>query len=118
MKLVYFKLKEFKCSCCGESEMDMGFLHKLDLARGVAKTPFNITSGYRCKVHNANVGGKDTSSHPKGKAVDILIKNDNCRYKILTALLSVGFSRFGFGSDFLHVDDDIDKSQEVMWTYN
>ena len=117
MKLTYFKLEEFKCSCCGESEMDMGFLHKLDLARGVAKTPFTITSGYRCKAHNKNVGGKDTSSHLIGKAVDIAIKNGNCRYKILIALLSVGFNRFGFGSDFLHVDNDLSKSQEVMWTY-
>ena len=77
MKLTYFKLEEFECSCCGEMGMDMGFLHKLDLARGLAKTPFIINSGYRCKKHNKNVGGKETSSHLKGKAVDIKVKSDN-----------------------------------------
>ena len=36
--------------------------------------PMIITSGYRCKEVNRLVGGKDTSQHLKGQAVDFVIQ--------------------------------------------
>lgn len=38
------------------------------------KKPMIITSGYRCKKVNELVGGKDTSQHLKGQAVDFVIE--------------------------------------------
>jgi len=113
----YFKLEEFACPCCGKNEIDEQFVRKLDAARGIAGVPFTITSGYRCKKHNAEVGGVPSSSHVKGVAVDIKVNSSAERYKILFALNLVGFNRFGIGKGFIHVDMDKDKPEKVIWDY-
>ena len=43
---------------------------KLEFVRQALGKPINITSGYRCPVLNARVGGVSTSAHTKGLAVD------------------------------------------------
>ena len=113
----YFTDKELACPCCGQNKMDNKFSNKLDRARGYANIPFVITSGYRCPAHNEEVGGSKTSSHLKGIAVDIAINNPIQRCKIFLALLSVGFSRFGIGKNFIHVDIDPDKPGCCIWVY-
>ena len=105
----YFKNKEEK--------MDINFLAKLDEAREYANIPFIINSAYRSPEHNAKVGGKPGSSHIKGLAVDISAKDSRTRFLILDALFAVGFTRIGIADSFIHVDSDIDKSQNVIWTY-
>lgn len=44
--------------------------NKLELVRKVLGFPIMITSGYRCPLLNARVGGVSTSAHTKGLAVD------------------------------------------------
>ena len=44
--------------------------NKLELVRKVLGFPIRITSGYRCPLLNARVGGVSTSAHTKGLAVD------------------------------------------------
>lgn len=44
--------------------------NKLELVRKVLGFPIVITSGYRCPLLNARVGGVSTSAHTKGLAVD------------------------------------------------
>ena len=105
----YFKDKE--------KNMDVDFLAKLDEAREYAGVPFIINSAYRSPEHNAKVGGKPDSSHIKGLAVDISAKDSRTRFLILDALFAVGFTRIGIADSFIHVDSDIDKSQNVIWTY-
>jgi len=105
----YFKDKE--------ENMDVDFLAKLDKAREYANIPFIINSAYRSPEHNAKVGGKPGSSHIKGLAVDISAKDSRTRFLILDALFAVGFTRIGIADSFIHVDSDIDKSQNVIWTY-
>jgi uncharacterized protein YcbK (DUF882 family) len=100
-----------------EKNMDVDFLAKLDKAREYANLPFIINSAYRSPEHNAKVGGKPGSSHIKGLAVDISAKDSRTRFLILDALFAVGFTRIGIASSFIHVDSDIDKSQNVIWTY-
>ena len=39
------------------------------------------------------------------------------RFLVLDALLAVGFNRIGIADTFIHVDSDLDKSQNVIWTY-
>lgn len=46
--------------------------NKLELVRKVLGFPIMITSGYRCPLLNARVGGVSTSAHTKGLAVDFL----------------------------------------------
>ena len=113
----HFKIEEFKCPCCGEVHMNQEFLDKLDKARGIADTPFIITSGYRCEKHNAEVGGHKRSAHLRGYASDIKTIGSMDRYVILSALQKVGFNRFGIGRDFIHVDMDPELVSDVIWTY-
>ena len=69
----YFTLDEFDCPSLPNSgkNMDSSFLAKLEKAREIAGIPFKITSGYRTKTHNEEVGGVPNSSHLIGVAADI-----------------------------------------------
>lgn len=114
----FFKEEEFRCKCgCGRAEMMPSTLDKLDKAREIANTPFKITSGFRCKGHNEAVGGKSEGAHTSGYAIDIAASTSPSRYAIMKALLEVGFTRIGIGSNFIHADDDPSKPSEVMWEY-
>jgi uncharacterized protein YcbK (DUF882 family) len=115
----YFKIKEFDCSCCGKNEMNKEFLRRLDRAREYAITPFVISSGYRCQSYNESeaVGGSPTSSHSKGLAADIKVRDSEQRYKIVMGLIGAGFNRIGIGENFIHVDYDETKDSNVFWIY-
>jgi len=113
----YFTVQEFVCPCCNDQAMSRIFIARLDQARGLAGVPFVLTSAWRCYQHNLDVGGKETSSHLFGLAVDIAVTNSRDRYKIVNALLNVGFTRIGIGKDFIHVDMDNTKDAEVIWLY-
>jgi len=119
-----FNLKEFDSPDLSGSglNMDKDFLSMLDNARDIAKTPFKITSGYRTKEHNIAIykklGKKPIeSSHLKGVACDIACSDSRARFLIINALLEVGFTRIGIANNFIHVDSDCEKSQNVIWTY-
>lgn len=113
----YFTISEFDCPHCGKNEMNQNFLNRLDKAREYAVTPFIISSGYRCRFHNETVGGSPTSSHLKGLAADIAVKDSGQRYKILMGLIGAGFNRIGIGETFIHVDYDEAKQSNVIWVY-
>jgi len=124
MKMRNFNLKEFDSPDLSGSglNMDKDFLSMLDNARDIAKTPFKITSGYRTKEHNIAIykklGKKPIeSSHLKGVACDIACSDSRARFLIINALLEVGFTRIGIANNFIHVDSDCEKSQNVIWTY-
>jgi zinc D-Ala-D-Ala carboxypeptidase len=44
------------------------------LRRQLGSNSITINSGYRSPEHNENVGGKSSSAHLKGKAVDFTVK--------------------------------------------
>ena len=98
-------------------KMDKEFLLKLDRAREVAQIPFKINSAWRSVEKNKEVGGKPNSSHLKGLAVDISVKDSRSRFIVLKALIQVGFHRIGIAKTFIHVDDDKNKDPEVAWLY-
>lgn len=115
--LRYFIPEEFQCTCgCGKDVVDE-LKELLDRTRGLAGIPIFINSGARCIQQNEKVGGSKTSSHTKGLAADIRTKNSNERYKVLDALLSIGFTRIGIADSFIHIDIDTQKPQNVLWTY-
>ena len=104
----YFKEDEYK--------MDEVFLQMMDEAREYAGIPFIINSAYRSPTHKESIKNP-TSSHIKGLAFDIKVRNSTERFIILSALLAVGFTRIGIADTFIHVDLDFDKAQQVAWTY-
>ena len=73
-----FSLEEFECKCgCEMPE----FVKKniIELAENLQVLRddvgrLDLTNAYRCKFHNADVGGSVNSQHLKGKAADIKSK--------------------------------------------
>jgi len=116
---LYFEYKEFDSpDQAGSYEhMDVEFLNKLAQARKIAAVGFKITSGYRSPEHNEKVGGVPNSSHTLGHAVDIYAPTSRQKYIIINALLQAGFDRIGIAKNFIHVDDDPSKNEDVIWTY-
>jgi len=117
IELHNFGEHEFVCPCCGENKMQNLFLWKLQQARSEARIRFDIESGYRCKKHNKEVGGKKASDHLFGEGVDILTRNSSCRWKIIEAGIRVGIKRIGIGETFTHLGTRRQNPQLVMWTY-
>jgi len=115
-EISHFKKNEFVCGCgCGLNIISHPLVEKLEKARTIARIPFSINCGCRCKQHNLAVGGSVTSSHIKGYAVDIHVANSNDRFIIIEALMTVGFKRLGVYKNFIHCDNDNDKIQNVIW---
>lgn len=116
----YFSWSEFDSKDKPDSglKMQVEFMEQLYEARKISKVPFIINSGYRTKERNKRVGGVASSSHLKGKACDISCRDSRTRYELITALQTMGFRRFGIGSNFIHVDNEDMKSQNVIWYYN
>lgn len=113
--MTYFTLDEFACKHCGKNLIHSSFVDRLDRARGLAGIPFVINSGYRCDEHDKSIGGK--GNHPSGYAADIMAASSKQRFKILQALLAVGFNRIGIGETFIHVDCNPEKPSGVIWSY-
>ena len=99
-----------------EDNMSKEFLFVLDEAREFAGIPFIINSAYRSPEHPLSIKNP-SSSHIKGLAVDIKATDSKTRFKIVKALIEVGFTRIGIADTFIHVDLDLDKTQNVIWTY-
>ena len=119
MKFKYFNYEEFDSPDIQGSGQLMSneIISMLDIVRKKYGKAIDINSGFRTPKHNAEVGGKVTSSHLKGLAVDISCTNSNDRFKLEGILREVGFTRIGMGSTFIHVDIDKEKIQKVLWTY-
>ena len=115
----YFSNNDFRNAIpsCSIDDMEENFMHRLDVARYLSGVPFIINSAYRTVEHEKSKGRSGNSSHVKGIAVDLKASNSRARYKIIEGLLSAGFTRIGVGSNFIHVDSDHEKDQNVIWTY-
>ena len=121
MDIKHFNLSEFDSpdEVGSGDNMDISFIRKLDDAREIAGVPFKVNSGYRTPFHNTKVGGVKSSSHMNipCNAVDIHIGSSSERYKIMSAAIKVGINRIGIGKNFIHLDTDKKKSQDVIWHY-
>lgn len=70
---------------------------KLDAARHKAGVPFRITSTRRTPEQNLAVGGVPDSAHTKGLAADLAVPDSRSLFKMVSALLEVGFQRLVIG---------------------
>jgi len=90
----------------------------LDNARGLSGTQYKITSGYRTKEKNKQVGGVPNSSHTKGLAVDLACTDNIKRTLILKGLYNCGSDLFiEICKSHIHIDIDksIHKLAQTMW---
>jgi zinc D-Ala-D-Ala carboxypeptidase len=71
-----FSRAEFACkgqNCCGASApVDPRLVAGLQELREKTGTMLVISSGFRCRRHNAEVGGEAESQHTLGMAADVL----------------------------------------------
>jgi hypothetical protein len=86
--------------------LDPELVRRLDEARGFAKVPFIITSGYR---------EGDPRSHGRGLAVDIACTQSSRRMRIVSGAVLAGFRRIGVYDRHVHLDVDEKLPLDVMW---
>ena len=115
----YFTENELKCKCgkCTTFVFDSGLLKDLDGYREFINKPVSLLSAYRCTNHNNEVGGVSGSAHEDGLAVDIKVSNSTDRFNCIQFFVIKGYTRLGIGKDFVHVDKDLTKPSNVIWTY-
>lgn len=85
----------------------------LRLAEVYYEGPIFITSGYRDKEKNREVGGVPNSQHLWGNAVDIRMpQNASLLNKLIWALSVAGFTGIGIYDDHVHADT---RQNPVFW---
>ena len=102
------------CSCCGTGGLSISILIVLEHIRQLTGKPVVLSSGARCKKHNAKEGGSKNSEHlsteedPYSDAVDISVKDISTKELHLLVkglpyanLLGIGYYPKG---GFVHVD--------------
>lgn len=109
----HFRRSEFACKCgryCNgyPTEMKKGVLAVIDRTREHFDSPATVSSGLRCKQHNANVGGVSNSRHLSGKAVDFCVRGKTSA-QVLAYVQKQPETRYAYAIDnsFVHVDSDI-----------
>ena len=120
-----FDRAEFACKDgCGANLIRPRLVDALQDMRRQLGRPIAIRSGCRCPAWNAHEKGKPDSAHlclPEegelGEAADLVAATSRDRYQLVAAALITGIRRIGIGKDFVHVDVDVGKDQDVLWLY-
>ena len=76
----HFNLREFQCGmgagcyhCGAVAYIDPQLTLLLEDIRNRVGSPIRILSGYRCEIHNAEIGGASNSAHVVGFAADLAV---------------------------------------------
>lgn len=104
--------------------VDSEVVAKLDAARHKAGIPFIIAQPpVRTPERNAAVGGVADSAHLRGLAIDLHVADSTSLFRMISALLEVGFQRLVIGIRIeagkvvyhnLHVDLDTSLPRPVL----
>ena len=115
----YFTEQEFErlTPSCSLQDMEQSTMDMLDKARDIAGIPFVLNCAYRSREWDLARKRTGNSAHTRGMAVDIKCTWSANRYKIISALLAVGFKRIGIAKTFVHVDNDPSLPQCVIFDY-
>lgn len=107
----YFVSTEFDChgsGCCSTTLINPKLVEYLNKIRKHFNVPITISSGYRCPIHNRNVGGATGSRHSKGDAADIIVKGHTPRevaqYAESIGIKGIGLYETAKDGYFVHVD--------------
>jgi len=116
----FFSEAEFKCSHCGASKMDQGFVDKLNILRESYGKPLRVTSGYRCPDHPVEIKKASSGAHTSGRAVDLAVQGADA-YKLLDIAMRMGFKGVGVQQKgtgrFIHLDDWQSPNRPTIWSY-
>lgn len=100
-----FFRREYACQgthCCGHSApISIILVKKIQKLRQLLDVPLIIVSGFRCIIHNTEIGGVEDSEHTKGNAADILITTDDMYQVAKTLNIFGGIGRY---DTFIHLD--------------
>ncbi len=98
---------EFACKCgCGDDNIDLDHVVRLQRFRSLAKRPNVITSGVRCANHNKAVSGViKNSSHVLRVATDNVVAGRTL-CEMLEIAQEIGFKGIGVypESNMIHLD--------------
>lgn len=99
----------FRCRCCGglpEGGMDQNLIDLLNEIGVIAEDIEEPHCGYRCRIHNAEVGGERNSQHLYGTAVDAGYKRFGSMEKLARLAEEAGADGVGrYEEDgFVHID--------------
>lgn len=107
-----FNLRDIACRCCGETFILPEALDALERLGTALGEGLCLTSAHRCALHNARVGGAPLSQH-KRLAFDIALGGHDPA-RLFAAARAAGFTGFGFGQTFLHLDT---RARPAHWFY-
>jgi zinc D-Ala-D-Ala carboxypeptidase len=107
-----FTARELACHCCGEMCVWPEALDAIEALRRAMNAPLAVTSGHRCALHNARVGGAPLSMH-KQLAFDVALGSHEPA-KLFRNAKACGFRGFGFANTFLHLDT---RAHAARWFY-
>ena len=108
----HFTREEFACKCgkfCDgfPAEPEEKLVRIADGIREHFGAAAIVTSGVRCNLHNANVGGVTGSRHLSGKAMDFRIQNRSAA-EVLNYVNQIPDIRYAYAIDTQHVHMDIE----------
>ena len=114
----HFRQAEFTCNHCGEIHPTYPtppteVLEWLEIVRAHYDSPVIVNSGYRCSIHNKNVGGATSSLHLQGQAVDFRVVGvDPAKvYSFCDALIKDA-GGVGKYQSFTHIDN---RGYKARW---
>ena len=106
-----FSRREFACkglNCCGASApVHPALVWGLQELRDKVGAPLKISSGFRCRKHNREVGGSVESQHTLGLAADVLIPEGWTAERLVDLAETIEVFRaggIGTYSTWIHVD--------------
>lgn len=109
-EIEYFAPEEFACKCgglCGgyPAQMAQTLVCVADRVRKALGTACIVSSGLRCRQHNANVGGVSNSRHLSGKAMDFRAVGKTAA-QVLAVVRAQPEIRYAYAIDnqFVHMD--------------
>jgi|TARA_Y100000310_G_scaffold343106_2_gene449224 uncharacterized protein YcbK (DUF882 family) len=124
MPFANFTMTEFACPCCDSNMQMPSFIERLQLLRTSYGKSITVNSGYRCEVHNREVGGVANSAHLQGHAVDFTVPGGDV-YQIIKLAYRDGFTGIGVRAHgdrrMVHLDDllygEWAHRRPYFWTY-
>lgn len=110
-------IERMMCKCgCGTSNVTQRFLAILTQIEQVRGKELVITSGCRCRKHNAAVGGAEHSLHLIGRAADCATVDADDAEDLCEVAKQLGCCGFGHGQGFVHIDCRI-SANIIEWRY-
>lgn len=111
-EIKHFSRNEFRCKCGGRycdgfpAEPEQLLIEQAETVREHFGAPVVVTSGLRCKQHNANEGGVAGSRHKSGKAMDFRAEGHSAA-EVLAFVKTLPKIRYAYAIDGSHVHMDV-----------